>query len=310
MIQIQYLRYFQVAAEKKSFTGTAEALFKSPTSIVHAINQLEDHYQIVLFVRRKSAGLTLTPDGKRLLALSKNLLREVESIDNVFANTSQGLTGELVVGCQEGLSWSLIPRVIGHLEKQHPNLKVIMKTVWLEELFNPLENGEIDLLVTFLVNRKAPDKFQSTLLCQPNTAAMMRKDHPLDNGIPITLEQASRYPQIMINDGDGYNLFNGMYEKRDLNPEVMLMSNNSTSTQAILGRTDAISLRILRPAHQLSPLGDSIVCHELSTQVERPDLVIITNAGRSRDSMTKHSAFTEEAKKVFNSGEMKQHIYY
>lgn len=310
MIQIKYFRYFQAAAEKKSFVGAADALFISATSIVHAINQLEDHYQIVVFVRRKSAGLTLTPDGKRLLGMSRSLLREVESIDNAFANTSRGLTGELVVGCQEGLSWSLLPRVIGYLKQKHPNLKVTMKTVWLQELFSPLENGDIDVLVTFLVDRKVPKSFQSTLLCRPNTGVMMRKGHPLDNGTPVTIEQAAQYPQVMINDGDGYNLFHAMYKSRDLHPEVMLQSNISTSTQAIVGRTDAISLRILRPTHQLSPLGDAIVCHQISTDVVRPDLVVITNAGRSKNSMTKHSVFTEEAKKIFDSGEMQQHIYY
>jgi len=311
MIKLEYLRYFQMAAEKKSFSAAANAFFISSTSIVHAVNQLEEHYGISLFVRKKSVGLTLTPDGEKLLQKSQNLLLEVEAIEDSFATSEQGIKGELVVGCQEGLTWSLLPRVIGHLEKKHPKLKVVMKTIWMEERFSALENGDVDVLVTFLVNQKPPKKFSSTLLCKPNTCALMRKGHPLDKGgALVSLEDLARFPQVMINDGDAHDLFYGMYEKLELSPDVMLKSNISTGAQAIVGRTDAVSLRILRPVNKFSPLGDPITCPEVSGVEESPDLVAITNKLRDQPRQTKHSVFLAELLAVFESGEMKAHIYY
>lgn len=311
MIKLDYLRYFQVAAEKKSFTAAAKVLFISSTSIVHAVNQLEDHYGISLFIRKKSVGLTLTADGKKLLKKAQSLLNEVEAIDDTFLSPDQGLSGELVVGCQEGLTWSLLPRVIGYMKKKHPNLKIMMRTIWMEERFNPLENGELDVLITFLVNQDAPEHFESTLICQPRTAAMMRKDHPLDkDDEPVRLEELAQYPQIMINDGDAFELFYSMYQKVGYNPEVMLTSNISTGAQAIVGRTDAVSLRVMRPAIELSPLGDPIVCHEVANQTISPDMVALTNKLRIQAEQTKHKAFIAEVLHAFNSGEMRQHIYY
>lgn len=311
MIKLEYLRYFKMAAEKKSFSAAADALFISSTSIVHAVNQLERHYNAKLFVRKKSVGLILTADGERLLRKSDSLLSEVALIDEAFISNEEGLRGELMVGCQEGLTWSLLPRVIGHLEKKHPNLKVLMRTVWMEERFAPLENGEIDVLVTFLVDQQTPSQFSSTLLCQPNTGALMRKGHPLDKKEgSVTLDDLANFPQVMINDGDAHGLFYGMYQKEGLNPEIMLMSNISTGAQAIVGRTDAISLRILRPAHKLSPLGDPITCLPVANEVNKPDLVAITNKLRNQSEQTKHSAFLQELLGVFESGEMREHIYY
>ena len=179
MIKLEYLRYFLAATEKKSFAAAAQSLFMSTTSIVHAVNQLEDHYKITLFVRKKAVGLTLTADGEKLRDKSRKLLLEADAIDNTFSSPEEGLQGELLVGCQEGLTWSLLPRVIGHLERQHPNLKIIIKTVWMEERLIPLKNGEIDILVTFLVNQKIPEQFVATSLCRPHTVALMRKGHPL-----------------------------------------------------------------------------------------------------------------------------------
>jgi len=311
MIKLEYLRYFMTAAEKKSFAAAAQSLFISTTSIVHAVNQLEEHYRITLFVRKKAVGLTLTVDGEKLLNKSRKLLLEADAIDDAFSNTEEGLKGELLVGCQEGLTWSLLPRVIGNLEKQHPNLKITMKTVWMEELFSPLEHGEIDVLVTFLVKQKVPEQFSSTSLCRPLTVALMRKGHPLDkSGAPVTLEELSNYPQIMINDGKARGMFYAMYEDLGYKPEIMLMSNISTGAQAIAGRTDAVSLRIIRPAHDLSPLGDKIVCPLVSNQVYKPKLAAITNKLRNQSVETKHSVLIKELQNVFTSGEMRDHIYY
>jgi len=311
MVKLEHLRYFIAAAEKRSFHSASRALFISSTSIVHAVKQLEDHYGICLFIRKKSVGLTLTSDGKKLLKMAQSLLNEVDIIDDAFSNSKDGLKGELVVGCQEGLTWSLLPRVIGILEKKHPNLEVIMKTTWMEERFAPLENGEIDVLVTFLVNEVAPKTLDTTLLCRPQICALMRKGHPLDNeSNGVNLRDLANYPQVMINDGDGYSLFYNMYKDLGFEPKVKLMSNISTGAQSIVGRTDAVSLRIIRPVNKLSPLGDAIVSPKIADNVIGPDLVVLTNKMRTYSRDTKQGVFIKEVERIFASGEMKKHIYY
>ena len=131
MVKLEYLRYFKMAAEKLSFNSAAKSLFKSSTSIVHAVDQLENHYGVSLFVRKKSIGLTLTADGKKLLRMANDLLQNAELIDDEFISSHEGVRGELIVGCQEGLSWSLLPRVICALQVEHPKLKSSMQTTWM-----------------------------------------------------------------------------------------------------------------------------------------------------------------------------------
>ncbi len=310
-MKLEHLRYFLAAAKHQSFSSAAKELYISNTSIVNAVDKLEDHYGISLFVRKKSIGLELTNDGKNLAAKAQILVNEAEAIEDSFSSRKQGIKGELTVGCQEGLTWSLLPRVISRLEEKHPDLKVIMKTTWMEKRFSPLENGDIDILVTFVLEPVPSAAFTTTVLCQPKTCALMRQGHPLDmDGGKVTLKDLARYPQIMINDGDGYVLFNSMFQNRGLDPEVMLMSNISTGAQSMAGRTDAVSLRILRPAHQLSPLGDPIVFPMLADNVPRPDLVAITNKLRISSNLSKHQAFIDELSNSFESGEMRKHIYY
>ncbi len=310
MIKIDYLRYFKATAEKGSFTGAAESMHVSATSVVHGINSLEDHFGVSLFVRKKAVGITLTPDGQRLIGRVKALMIEIESIDEMFKSKKQQLKGNLVVGCQEGLSWCLVPRVITALSKRHPELKIITKTIWMDERYQSLENGEIDILITFLFNEKTPSNFDTRLLCQPNALAMMREGHPLDRNRAVHLTDLAEYQQVMINDGPGYNGFYGLFESRGLHPEVIMMSNISTAAQSIVGRSDATSLRIMMPAHGMSPLGDKIVYHQVADDVTGPDLVAITHITRTPANSLKQEAFLKHCQMLFKSGEMRQHISY
>jgi DNA-binding transcriptional LysR family regulator len=310
MIKIEYLRYFKVTADKGSFAAAAEALHVSATSVVHGINSLEDHFGVSLFVRRKAIGITLTPDGQKLVKRVKALMLEIESIDETFKSKKQRLKGELVVGCQEGLSWCLTPRVISELSRKHPDLKIITKTTWMDSRYESLETGEVDILLTFLVNETAPPHYDSTILCQPGTVAMMRKGHPLDSGKDVHLADLADYEQVMINDGPGYGLFYTMYEERELDPQKMTMSNISTSAQSIVGLSDAVSLRIMKPAHGLSPLGDAVVYPRVADDVVGPDIVAVTHKARSPANALKQEVFIAQCQELFSSGEMKQHIDY
>ena len=310
MVKLHSLKLFIAAAKNRSFTSAAKEQFTSSTSIVHAVNQLEDHYGISLFVRRKSRGLELTNDGKELLKKAKILINEAEALETTFGSQKQGIRGELVVGCQEGLTWSLMPRVISKLAKKYPDLKIIMKTTWMEEKFLSLESGEIDALVTFVLEPINTQLFDYSLLCEPTACALMRAGHPLDSESGVTLEQLAKYPQIMINDGAGYTIFSEMYSKVGLKPKIMLMSNISTGAQSIAGRTDAVSLRILRPAHNLSPLGDPISFPKLLDDTTKPSLVVVSNKLRLAGANTKYEVFKNELKEVFDNQEMKKHIIY
>ncbi len=309
-MKIEYLRYFKATADRGSFAAAAEALHVSATSVVHGINSLEDHFGVSLFVRKKAIGITLTPDGQKLIERVKALMLEIESIDETFKSKKQKLKGELLVGCQEGLSWCLTPRVIAELSQQYPDLKIITKTTWMDSRYEPLENGEVDILLTFLVNETTPSNYDGTVLCQPGTVAMMRKGHPLDNGKVVHLADLVDYEQVMINDGPGYSLFYDMYAAQGLSPEKMIMSNISTSAQSIVGRSDAVSLRIMKPAHGFSPLGDEVVYPRVAGDVVGPDIVAITHKARSPANALKQGVFIEQCQALFDSGEMKQHIDY
>jgi len=310
MVKIEYLRHFIAASETGSFTAAAAKSHISTTSIRNSIDKLETTLNTTLFLRKPSNGVALTGDGRKLLEQSKDLLINVEELENSFSTSDRTLKGTLTIGCQEGLTWSLIPRAIKKINAAHPNLSVSVKTIWMDTNLDSIDNAEVDVLITFSIQNTIAKKFHVVDLCSPQTCVMMRKDHPLDNGKPVNLKDLAKYPHIFIKDGPGWELFYTMYSERNLEPNVHMYSNISTGAQSVVGCTDAVSLRILRPANPYTPLGDPMVVPPLKDEVRRPRLVAVTNRIRRHTRLDKRLVFIEVCQDLFDSKEMRSHIYY
>lgn len=310
MIKIDYLKHFIAAAETGSFSMAASKVSISPTSIRHSIEKLETGLNTTLFIRRPAEGVSLTEDGQRLLRRSRHLINDAEDINGLFLSKDRKLRGNLIIGCQEGLTWSLVPRALEKMNELHPDLNISVKTVWMDTKFEKLESADVDVLLTFTILDELPTKYTVIDLCKPQACAMMRKGHPLDTGHPVALKDLSAYPHIFIQDGPAWPLFYGMYKERNLKPEIYMYSNISTGAQSAVGRTDAISLRILRPANTRTPLGDQMVVPMVKDKVQQPRLIAATNRIKRPLRLDKRVVFMDICKELFDGGDMKSHVYY
>jgi len=310
MIKIDHLRHFIAASETGSFSAAAIKANISPTSIRNSIQKLELRLNTSLFVRKPSNGVSLTDDGRRLFEQSKALLVNVEEIESSFISKDRKLHGNLTIGCQEGLTWSLIPRAINKMNEEYPDLNISVKTVLMDSKFEPLEKADVDVLITFTLQTNIQKKFSITDLCAPQTCVMMRKNHPLDTGQAVKLKDLAQHPHIFMKDGPAWDFFYTMYEERNLEPNIYMYSNTISGVQAIVGSSDVVLLCILRPSNPLTPLGDPMVVTPLKDKVRRPRLVAVTSKIRSPNAFDKRLVFIDICQSLFDNGDMKAHVYY
>ena len=73
-VESRLLRYFAVVAEEGSLRKAAERLFISQPPLTRQIKQLEETLGVILFTRH-SKGLTLTEEGREVLAIIRPLLK-------------------------------------------------------------------------------------------------------------------------------------------------------------------------------------------------------------------------------------------
>ena len=72
-MNLKFLETFVWVARLKSFRLTAEKLFSTQASISSRIAVLEDELGVKLFVR-DSRGVTLTPEGDKVLAYAERMM--------------------------------------------------------------------------------------------------------------------------------------------------------------------------------------------------------------------------------------------
>lgn len=309
-MKVEYLRYFLAAASEGSFSEAGSKMHISPSSIGYAIDKLEEQLNTNLFVRIPSKGLSLTPDGTILQEHAIKILDDMESIENNFSS-SKNVRGELVVGCQEVLMWSLVPRAIRVIGERYPELKISMVLTDLGKDFALLDQGKIDVLLTFTLDMLDTNSYDIHHLVRPHLFAMMRENHPLDNEKEsVSLEELAKYPQVMNNEQTSFDLVKDIYNKYGLSPEIGFTSNLSSGAQSIVGASDCIAARFSRPASNLSPLGDKLVYKKIKEKTERPNIIAAKIKTRLANKRTKREAFIEVCHELFNNGQMSEHFYY
>lgn len=131
---------FHVTAKEKSFTKAARQLNVGQPAVSHAVRQLEDMLDTVLF-ERVYRGVTLTPDGK---LLAKHLNKGFAEIERGLAAIRDKNQQQITIYVSTSLAshW-LMPR-IARFTRQHPDIQLRCMTQDTDEA---VQKGNFDLCV-------------------------------------------------------------------------------------------------------------------------------------------------------------------
>ena len=123
--QLRQMAIFAKTIDHGSFRGAANELKLSPSVVSHHISQLEEHLGVSL-IYRSTRKLTLTNDGKRLLAATRNMLEAVEDELLDISGTSRDPSGELRVTLPSALSQSKLTDSIARFMEEYPRVRLTL----------------------------------------------------------------------------------------------------------------------------------------------------------------------------------------
>ncbi|MFP8967855.1 LysR substrate-binding domain-containing protein [Pokkaliibacter sp. CJK22405] len=118
------LRVFEAAARLQSFTKAADELCVTQGAVSQQIRQLEQQLGVSLFIRQ-GRGVLLSPEGRRLAALTSRVVAEIS--DEVRRIRRPETDKQLVVSCcpSFAMQW-LLPR-LGRFSAQYPDTEVSLR---------------------------------------------------------------------------------------------------------------------------------------------------------------------------------------
>lgn len=162
-------------AEYKNFTRAAEELNMTQPAVSHHIKQLEQEVDAPLFVRNK-AGLKLTPQGEIVVNYARRMKALHERMFAELQNAERHLS-LLRIGITHTSESNLTAAALARYSNQKGKLKIILFTDTINNLYDMLENYELDLAI--VDGAYGDPRFSSMLLDTDYLTCVMSVDNPL-----------------------------------------------------------------------------------------------------------------------------------
>lgn len=174
------LRIFREVAYEKSISRAAENLNYVQSNVTAHIKRLESELGATLFIRH-GKGVTITPDGEKLLHYADSILNLLDRAVSDF----QKETLALRIGAAQTLASSRLPAWIAGYQRLFPGVACSVVTNSQERLIRLLNDGQIDCAFVersyTAPNMKSLFHFQERLsvIAPPGTATDAIPDMPL-----------------------------------------------------------------------------------------------------------------------------------
>lgn len=191
-MNLRDLKYLVAVADTRHFGQAAERCFVSQPTLSGQIKKLEEELGITLFERTKRSVETTHP-GEAIVAQARRVLEQAEALQQLAQSHQDPLVGPLRMGAIPTLSPYLMPLILQPLQRQYPQMKLVLSEELTDTLLERLAKHEIDaaLLATPVED---PD-FESVVLFDEPFWLVHPRNHPL-----------SKKKKIIQTDLDGADL--------------------------------------------------------------------------------------------------------
>jgi DNA-binding transcriptional LysR family regulator len=144
-LDLDLLRTFVVIAETGALSRAAIRVGRTQAAISLQVKRLEQLVDQPL-LERTGRGVTLTPQGTRLLAHAQRILRYH---DEALAELSGlGLSGTIRFGCPDDYAVVFLPILLRGFAREHPEVLVEVHCAHTPRLLERLERHALDLALT------------------------------------------------------------------------------------------------------------------------------------------------------------------
>ncbi|MDX2306681.1 MAG: LysR substrate-binding domain-containing protein [Hyphomicrobium sp.] len=201
MPNLRQLEYLVALADTLHFRRAAERSNTTQPTISEQLRALEQRLGVQL-VERSTTKVMLTPVGRQVVDVARRIIKDTTVIRDIAAGASQGLAGLVRMGLAPTVGPYLLPHVVPKLHKAHPDLKLYVREDPPAKLFEALEDGRDDLIVTPLPTGNVPQAHVK-LFDEP-LFLTVGADHPLAARDEVQLADLANEDILTI--GPGHQL--------------------------------------------------------------------------------------------------------
>ncbi|WP_144512178.1 LysR family transcriptional regulator [Bacillus sp. FJAT-22090] len=139
-MEFKDLEIFQMVAQKGTITEAAKALSYVQSNITSRIHKLETELNTPLF-NRHNRGMSLTPEGKKLLVYCEKILTLTNEMKKVV-QSGKDPSGKLEIGSVETVI--KLPKILSAYTKKYKNVDLSLLTGVTDQLQEDVLNHRLD----------------------------------------------------------------------------------------------------------------------------------------------------------------------
>lgn len=252
-MDLRGLRYFVSVADDLSFSRAADRLQVSQSALSRRIGALEGELRVHLF-DRVGRSIALTGAGEELLARSRALLHDAESLRTRAEDLSTGSTGMLRVGATPQTLESLVSQLLSRYRRICPRVEVQLIEDGAGRLLDHIERGNVHVAFGALPNGTA---LQGRTLFPLAVLAAVPADHRFAFRKTIDVRELAHERLLLLRRTFmTRQLFDGACQVAQITPRVMLESGSPQCLLALVERGHGVAiipstLRLRRPRQKI-----------------------------------------------------------
>lgn len=200
-----------------SLTAAARELGYSQSGMSRIMQDLEREWGVTLLSRGRH-GITLTPDGDRILPMVQRVVDDQRRVNELVGEVRGLETGSVRVGTFSSVATYRLPRVLGHLQAAHPKVEYELLMGDWGEIERWTNTGRVD--VGFIPFAPAAP-LQSRVVEKDELMAVVPREHPLAARAEVRLGELTADPYLMLERGDN-GVIPRMFADAGLEPRVWL----------------------------------------------------------------------------------------
>lgn len=188
-ITLTQLEYLVAVDTYPHFSTAAEKCFVSQPTLSMQIQKAEEDLGVKIFDRSKQPVVP-TEIGEKLLAQARKIIHESVTLEEIVAQETNALNGELKMAIIPTVAPYLIPLFLQNFFKKHPGIHLTLNEWTTDVIVEQLKRGQIDvgILVTPLDDpsiKEDPLFYEEFVVYASKANALHKKNYVLADDIDV-----------------------------------------------------------------------------------------------------------------------------
>ncbi|EHL99453.1 LysR substrate binding domain protein [Acetobacteraceae bacterium AT-5844] len=193
---LRSLTLFLSVFELRNITKAAARHHTVPSSVTKRMQELEQHYGVMLFERR-ARGVVPTDAAAQLAHHARDLFLALDRSAAAMSEFAQGARGQVhVAASASALMGRLADRIASFIEK-HPAIRISLSECMTHDALMAVAKGDADL--AFISGAtELPPGLHAVSYPGDRLVALVPSGHPLQGRAVLRFEETLDYPQVSI----------------------------------------------------------------------------------------------------------------